>query len=151
MAIGLSSGFLEPLESTSLYLIQASITKLIELFPATKDFSAQQQEFNRQITIEYERARDFIILHYCATQRNDSAFWNHCRTMQLPESLEETLEGFKAAGHITRYSDGLFLPPSWIAVCIGQNIIPKEYHPAINNLSPQEILKQLQSLSLIHI
>ena len=145
VAIGLSSGFLEPLESTSLYLIQASITKLIELFPASKDFTAQKNEFNRQITVEYERARDFIILHYCATQRNDSPFWDHCRTMELPESLKEIMEGFKSSGHITRYSDGLFLPPSWIAVCIGQNIIPEEYHPAINSLSPQTILKQLQS------
>lgn len=129
VAIGLSGGFLEPLESTSIYLIQVAIMKLIDLFPEVGSNQVRRDEFNRQMTLEYERIRDFIILHYHATRRTDTAFWDHCRTMEVPDSLKQKMECFEQVGHIVHYEHGLFLVPSWLAVYIGQGIIPRQVHP----------------------
>ena len=127
VAIGLSGGFLEPLESTSIYLIQEGITKLLELFPQHANFGVESAEYNRAMDLEFERIRDFLVLHYHATRRDDSDFWNHMRTMQVPDSLAEKMELFKAHGHVATYDRGLFLKPSWIAVLIGQGIIPESF------------------------
>jgi tryptophan halogenase len=127
VGIGLASGFLEPLESTSLYLVQAAIRELVGLFPIGAVDDWDRDEFNRLIDVEYDRIRDFLILHYHATERDDSSFWNHVRTMHVPDSLLEKIELFRRAGRVARYSEGLFFEPSWIAVYVGQGILPEAW------------------------
>lgn len=146
VAIGLSSGFLEPLESTSIYLIQIAIMTLVECFPDAAMEETNRHEFNRTMANEYERIRDFLILHYHATQRDDSAFWNDCRTMNIPESLHYKIQLFREQGHVERYKQGMFLEPSWVAVYMGQGIIPTTYHPAVNALDIQHLRDYLHSL-----
>lgn len=124
VGIGLSSGFLEPLESTSIYLIQLGIMKFIELYSPLGDNTASRVEFNSIIALEYERVRDFVIAHYYAAKRNDSEFWRHCSSMVLPDSLRERLDIFSATGYIDEYDIGLFKTPSWAAMLIGQSFYP---------------------------
>ncbi|MEO1188624.1 MAG: tryptophan halogenase family protein, partial [Pseudomonadota bacterium] len=111
IAVGLSGGFLEPLESTSLFLIQEGISKFISLFPSADMPASVRNEYNRQLGKKFEQVRDFIILHYKATQRDDSEFWNYCRNMSVPESLTQKMELFQEAGRIFRYEDELFTRP----------------------------------------
>jgi tryptophan halogenase len=125
VAIGLSGGFLEPLESTSIYLIQAAITALVELFPDKEIAPSDRNEFNRVVDLEYDRIRDFLILHYHATERSDTPFWDYVRTMEIPESLSEKLELFRRRGRVVKYREGAFLEASWIAVYLGQRIFPE--------------------------
>ncbi len=146
IAIGLSSGFLEPLESTSIYLIQMAITKLIEYFPRANFDTVIADEFNRDITMEYERVRDFLILHYSATSRDDTEFWRYVKNMPVPESLQYKIELFRHQGHVEQYKRGMFLEPSWVAVYFGQNIFPQHCHPAVNKLSDDELRRQLNSI-----
>jgi tryptophan halogenase len=136
VAIGLASGFLEPLESTSIYLVQAAITQLIELFPTGGIDEADRAEFNRLVDLEYDRIRDFLILHYHATTRDDSSFWNHVRTMKVPDSLSEKMELWRRAGRVAKYTKGLFLQPSWIAVYVGQGIVPEGWDQRADALDP---------------
>ena len=146
IAIGLSSGFLEPLESTSLYLIQEGISKFISLFPSADMPASVQAEYNRQLVQKFEQVRDFLILHYKATERDDSPFWDYCRTMSIPESLTQKMELFREAGRIFRYEDELFSKPSWIAVMLGQDIYPRSIDPIVAGLSEPEIIKSLNSM-----
>jgi tryptophan 7-halogenase len=125
VAVGLASGFLEPLESTSIYLTQGAIAQLVDLFPPGPITDVERDEFNLLVDLEYDRIRDFLILHYHATTRDDSAFWNHVRTMAVPDSLSEKMELFRVAGRIAKYTNGLFFEPSWLAVYIGQGIVPE--------------------------
>ena len=128
VGVGLSSGFLEPLESTSIYLAQMAITYLIELFPeGGKADPRDRDEFNRLVDLEYDRIRDFLILHYHATTRDDSEFWNHVRTMTVPDSLADKMELWRKAGRVEKYSDGLFYDASWIAVYLGQGMVPERH------------------------
>ncbi|QIK78049.1 tryptophan 7-halogenase [Sphingomonas piscis] len=127
VAVGLSGGFLEPLESTSIHLIQDGITELIQIFP-DKSFNQDDiDEYNRRMELHFERVRDFLLLHYVATQRDDSDFWRHFRSMTLPDSLQEKISAWTERGTIIAYEHGLFLPPSWIAVMMGQNLMPRGY------------------------
>lgn len=146
VAVGLSSGFIEPLESTSIYLIQIAITKLIELWPAERKDTAAASEFNRQMDLEYERIRDFIILHYCATGRDDTPFWNYVRTMRLPDSLTGKIELFREKGVVQEYREGLFLHPSWVAVYLGQRVTPKRHHPLADARTDEQLLTSLARL-----
>src|SRR4051794_27923367 len=125
VAVGLSSGFLEPLESTSIYLIQAAISALVELFPDKQISVLDREEFNRLIDMEYDKIRDFLILHYHATERSDSAFWDYVRTMTVPDTLHEKIELFRRRGRVIKYREGVFLDASWVAVYMGQRIIPE--------------------------
>ena len=128
VSIGLASGFLEPLESTSIYLAQGAVEQLIALFPAGGAIAqADRDEFNRMVDVEYDRIRDFLILHYHATKRDDSDFWNDMRTMTVPDSLAGKMELFRETGRVARYTQGLFLEPSWIAVYLGQGIVPEHW------------------------
>ena len=146
IAIGLSAGFLEPLESTSLYLIQRGITRFISLFPTSDISNVVRDEYNRQMLKEFDQVRDFIILHYIATERDDSPFWNYCRTMSIPESLNRKIELFKDAGRIFRYDDELFSKESWIAVCLGQNLIPKTLDPIVASLPQDQVQHSLDTM-----
>ncbi len=146
VAIGLSSGFLEPLESTSIYLIQLAIMKLIEFFPAAGSDAACSDEFNRDMANEYERIRDFLILHYHATERDDSGFWNYCRTMDIPESLRYKINLFREQGHVERFKRGMFLEPSWVAVCLGQGMEPRAWHPLVDAMDTNELAQHLQQM-----
>ncbi len=136
VAVGLASGFLEPLESTSIYLVQAAITQLVELFPTGRISDADRAEFNRIVDLEYDRIRDFLILHYHATTRSDSSFWNHVRTMEVPDSLADKIELWRHAGRVSKYTQGLFLEPSWIAVYVGQGIVPEGWDQRADQVDP---------------
>jgi tryptophan halogenase len=146
VAVGLASGFLEPLESTSIYLVQAAILQLIELFPIRAIEAADRDEFNRLIDYEYDRIRDFLILHYHASTRDDSAFWNQVRHMPIPDSLADKIALFRRAGRIERYSHGLFFEPSWIAVMIGQGVIPEGRDQRADAVDPRELGAALDRL-----
>jgi tryptophan halogenase len=139
VGVGLSSGFLEPLESTSIYLIQAAITSLIELFPNPEIVPADRDEFNRLIDLEYDRIRDFLILHYHATERSDTPFWDYVRTMQVPDSLKDKMDLFRKRGRIAKYREGVFLDASWIAVYVGQGVIPGGYDLRAELPSPAQL------------
>ena len=146
VAVGLSGGFLEPLESTAIYLIQAAVTNFIELFPATTDCGIERDEYNRIMENEFVRVRDFLILHYHATQRDDSDFWTHVRTMDIPDSLREKINLFEARGRVAEYSQGLFLEPSWLAVYFGQRVEPLAYDQRVDDVPAEKLRSQLLRL-----
>ena len=147
VAVGLASGFLEPLESTSIYLAQMAITNLIELFPADGRIEQRDRdEFNRLVDMEYDRIRDFLILHYHVTRRDDSDFWNHVRTMQVPDSLADKIELWRNTGRVEKYGEGLFFEPSWIAVYVGQGLLPERYDPRVAQVDPARVRGALDRL-----
>jgi tryptophan halogenase len=129
VAIGLSSGFLEPLESTSIHLIQKGLTRLIELFPAEGVCQTDVDEYNRQARESIEHIRDFIILHYHVTNRGDSAFWRQCRDMDVPASLQHRIQLFRDSARFTPAAGDLFAENSWVQVMMGQGIQPRTHHP----------------------
>jgi tryptophan 7-halogenase len=146
IAIGLSAGFLEPLESTSIYLIQEGISRFISLFPDASLPEVVREEYNRHMRREFEQVRDFIILHYFATERDDTPFWNYCRNMSIPDSLRHKIELFREAGRVFRFEDELFARPSWVAVLLGQNIVPRRCDPIVAALSHAEVRQSLESM-----
>lgn len=147
VAIGLSSGFLEPLESTSIHLIQSAIVRLIKMMPHLNgNTDAISNEYNRQSAIEFEKIRDFIILHYWLNQRDDSQFWIDCRNMNVPESLKNKRDLFERSGLVFRESDELFTKVAWQQVMIGQNLVPQNYHGVVNKLSDSAHQSMMQSL-----
>ncbi|WP_298334570.1 tryptophan halogenase family protein [uncultured Erythrobacter sp.] len=133
IAIGLSAGFMEPLESTSLHLIQYGILRLIALLPDSVMSPLLAQEYNRQTADEYERIRDFLILHYKATTRDDAELWRYCSAMEIPNSLQYKMDHFREYGMLVSDERELFANPSWIAVYLGQNIVPNRA-PAITEM-----------------
>jgi tryptophan halogenase len=139
VAIGLSSGFLEPLESTSIHLIQRSIIRLLQMFPANGILAADVAEFNRQTKIEMDNIRDFIILHYKVTERTDTAFWRYCKTMDVPESLSHRLALFQQSGKVYKFAQELFGESSWIQVMLGQGMMPEQYHPIVDLMPDAEL------------
>jgi tryptophan halogenase len=147
IGVGLSSGFLEPLESTSIYLAQMAITYLIELFPLGPAIDPRDRdEFNRLVDMEYDRVRDFLILHYHATTRDDSEFWNHVRTMEVPDTLAEKMALWRETGRVEKYSDGLFYDASWIAVYIGQGVLPRRHDPRTRLPDPEQMTRAMAAL-----
>lgn len=146
VAVGLSAGFIEPLESTSIYLIQKAITTLIELWPDRTFDPVDSLEFNRMMDLEGERVRDFIILHYHATRRDDSRLWDHVRTMAVPDSLAERIELFRSRGAVRQDREGLFMHPSWVAVMLGQGVTPKRYHSLADKASDVHLIPGLAGL-----
>jgi tryptophan 7-halogenase len=146
IAMGLASGFLEPLESTSIYLAQIAVSYLIKLFPGQAIDPNLVTEFNRLVDIEYERVRDFLILHYHANERDDSELWRYTRNMKVPDSLISKMEDYRHRGHIHRYKDGLFSPASWIAVYNGQRIMPRHYDRQVDNMTLPMVLERMAEL-----
>jgi tryptophan halogenase len=145
VAIGLSAGFLEPLESTSIHLIQQGITKLIELFPdMNNEFQVDAfdaAEYNAQMGLEYARIRDFLLLHYVANDKSDSPMWQYFRNMDIPHSLQEKLDAWMHRGYIQKYEIGAFLPPSWVAVMLGQNLHPNNVDPRVSSVDNIKIIE----------
>jgi tryptophan 7-halogenase len=146
IAVGLASGFLEPLESTSIYLIQVAIVNLLKLFPGKSIDPILREEFNRLVDNEYARVRDFLILHYHATQRTDSELWAYCRDMEIPDSLREKIELFVHRGQVPMYKDGLFAPPSWISAFIGQGYMPRAYDRLSDNMELETVVAAMEDL-----
>jgi tryptophan halogenase len=150
VTLGLASGFLEPLESTSIHLVQSSLIRLMQLFPVNGIDQTEVDEFNAQSKSEIEYIRDFIILHYHVTQRTDSPFWNFCRTMEVPESLSRRIELFKSNGRVFREGHELFFDGSWTRVMTGQGLVPQGYHPLVDTLSKDELDSLLKGIKASH-
>ncbi len=146
IAVGLSAGFLEPLESTSIYLIQEGISRFVALFPDASLPTVIRDEYNRHMRTEFEQVRDFIILHYSATERDDTPFWNYCRNMSLPDTLQHKIELFRTAGRSFRYEEELFSRTSWVAVFLGQGIVPQTCDPVIAALPYDQVAGSLDSM-----
>jgi tryptophan halogenase len=147
--MGLASGFLEPLESTAIHLIQVTIQRLILLFPQRGDCEERRKEFNRAAAAEYEYIRDFIILHYHANNRVGEPFWDACRTMSIPDSLRHRIELFRETAGIFCASDDLFQLTSWLQVLWGQGVRPRASHPFVEAVAPgdrQGYLRDLRGL-----
>lgn len=144
VALGLASGFMEPLESTSIYLAQSGIQRLLALFPDQGFDPLLERQFNEESAFEYESTRDFLILHYCATRRNDSAFWDYCRTMSIPDTLRHKIEMFRNGGRYFRTGDEFFALPSWVQVMLGQGIVPAAYHPIVDDMPEQALVDHVE-------
>ncbi|MEW5249019.1 tryptophan halogenase family protein [Microbulbifer discodermiae] len=149
VSIGLSSGFLEPLESTSIHLIQSAATRLIKSFPHRGIRPAEVAEFNRQSKVEMERIRDFIILHYKLNQRRDTDFWRQCEAMEIPSTLADKIELFRHTGKVFRDYDDLFTEEAWQQVMLGQGIVPEDYHPIADTLSERQLDELMASLKTL--
>jgi tryptophan halogenase len=139
VAIGASGGFIEPLEATSIHLIQAGIARLLALFPDRSFSRAAINAYNRYMAEQYRHIRDFIILHYKATDRCDTPFWHHCREMSIPGSLQEKIELFRGNGTVLQDSADLFNEHSWIAVMLGQGITPAGHDPLADSVPPENL------------
>lgn len=146
VAIGLASGFLEPIESTSIHLIQRGVIRLLQLFPAAGIQHSDVAEYNRQTRAEIEHIRDFIILHYHVTERGDSPFWRHCRDMDVPDSLRHRIELFSDGGRVFRNINELFAENSWIQVMLGQGITPRQHHPSADLMDDAELSRFLDGI-----
>jgi tryptophan 7-halogenase len=146
VALGLASGFLEPLESTSIYLIQSGIARLIHMLPDRHMSPVLQDRYNAEAAFEIERIRDFLILHYCATQRRDSEFWKYCGNMPIPAGLEEKIRLFRDSGRFYRNADEMFALTSWVQVMVGQHIMPAGYHPLVDVVPEQELVQLGESV-----
>lgn len=144
VAIGLSSGFVEPLEATSIYSIQSGIMRLLSLFPREGFNQVLVDRYNAQMTFDFERIRDFLILHYKSTQRDDTAFWKQCRDMHIPRELEEVIALFRDSGHFHRNGEEMFAEMSWVQVMLGQGIMPHSYHPLVDRATDKELVELME-------
>lgn len=153
VALGLAAGFMEPLESTSIHLINTGLNKLVAMLSLEGITQAQEDTFNRLTAREYARIRDFLILHYNATARDDSEFWNYCRTMSVPETLTQKIELFRSNGQIFREEDELFTESSWTAVMMGQGIEMAGHSPVADTLDPAKTRKEFDEMekSIRHV
>ncbi|MBR0552529.1 tryptophan halogenase family protein [Stakelama marina] len=146
VALGLAAGFVEPLESTSIHLIQTAINKLFWLFPAREISQVERDEFNMLMTDAYEYVRDFIILHYKATTRTDTDFWRDARAMDVPDSLARKIALFREKGRVRRFDHDLFAVPSWVAVMLGQHIEPEGYDPLADSMEDDRVLEAMRRM-----
>jgi tryptophan halogenase len=146
VALGLASGFLEPLESTSIYLIQSGIARLIQMLPDRHMSPVLQARYNAEAQFEMERIRDFLILHYHVTQRRDSEFWKYCAHMPVPEPLADTIRLFQDSGRFFRNADEMFALTSWVQVMIGQHLLPAAWHPLVDAVPDNELAQLGESV-----
>ena len=146
IAFGLSSGFIEPLESTSIHLIMIAIIRLLQVFPSSGISSAVAERFNEQANREIEGIRDFIVLHYHLNQREGSDFWRDCRNLDIPDSLKQRIAFFRDAAHVYQDTHDLFRIDSWVQVMLGQRLQPSSYHPATRLMPEPQLKDALASL-----
>jgi tryptophan halogenase len=146
VAIGLASGFIEPLESTSIHLIQRGIIRLMQMFPAAGICASDIDEYNQQTSAELEHIRDFIVLHYHVTNRQDTPFWRECRGMDIPPSLRHRIELFRETGRVFRELNELFAENSWIQVMLGQGIMPRQHHQVADLMGDAELSQFLEGI-----
>ncbi|WP_374531236.1 tryptophan halogenase family protein [Novosphingobium sp.] len=151
VAIGLASGFIEPLESTSIHLVQTAISRLLDFLPSGPVADADRDSFNRLAVFEIERIRDFVILHYAANGRVGEPFWDRLRTMDLPEPLAQRIAVFRATGRIVREHDELFDVPGWVQVMIGQGIVPERWHPLADQASSADLKGFMDTLAASYL
>lgn len=147
IAMGLASGFLEPLESTSIHMIMTAVTRLLQLFPHDEIKQSIVDEYNLQAASEFIRIRDFIILHYKATERDDSPFWRYCKDMEVPDDLMHRINLFKDFGRSFQVEGELFRLDSWTQVMLGQGIVPSSYHPIVDLMSERELQHFLNNVA----
>ncbi|HKE93810.1 MAG TPA: tryptophan halogenase family protein [Povalibacter sp.] len=146
IAMGLASGFVEPLESTSIHLISRGITRLMQMFPGDGIRQSDIDEYNQQSNREIEHIRDFIVLHYHVTNRTDTPFWRACREMQIPASLQHRINLFRETGRVFRAPNELFAENSWIQVMLGQGIVPQQHHPVADLMGDEELSRFLEGI-----
>ena len=146
VAVGLSGGFMEPLESTAIHLIQRAVLRLIRMLPLNQVSDRDILEFNDQMMTDYVQIRDFLILHYKATDRRDTEFWRYCAAMEIPDTLTQKIELFRETGRVFRRNEELFAENSWVQVMMGQGIMPQSYHPIATKLSDAEMTKLLSTI-----
>jgi tryptophan halogenase len=149
LAIGLASGFMEPLESTSIHLVQSAIMRFFSLLPRKADFKIEMNHFNNSMDQEFRTIRDFLILHYKATERDDSELWNYCRNMPIPDSLQEKLDLYKSSSWLERNKQELFGVDSWLAVLNGQRIKASRYSPLVDSITIEKLEKILSDTRLV--
>ncbi len=143
VALGLASGFLEPLESTSIHLSQLGISRLLSMMPKSGINPAVVAEYNRLMTFDYNNVKDFLIAHYKVTERDDTPFWRHCRDMDIPDSLKARLEIFREQGRAGVQQTEMFKESSWFAVLLGQGLWPKDYNPVADAITPDDLKQRL--------
>jgi tryptophan halogenase len=148
VAMGLSSGFIEPLESTSIHLIQRNIIRLIQNFPSNGIQQVDIDQFNNLTKFEMDNIRDFIILHYKVTNRTDSSYWNYLRNMSIPDSLSHRIDLFKRTGKVYKLLDELFGDSSWLQVMMGQGLEAESYHPIVDMMDDKELEEFLEGIRL---
>ncbi|MGS0496656.1 tryptophan halogenase family protein [Pseudoalteromonas mariniglutinosa] len=146
LALGLASGFVEPLESTSIHLIMSGVIRFMRLFPFNGITEQAISEYNKQLKSEIENIRDFIVLHYKVTERNDSEFWRHCQNMEVPNTLAHKISLFKETGRVFLDDGDIFRVDSWVQVMLGQGIKPKQYHLIASLMSDEELTRFLSSI-----
>lgn len=146
VSIGLAAGFTEPLESTSIHLIQRAVLRLIRMMPQREVSERDVAEFNDQQYQDGEQIRDFLVLHYKVTERRDSPFWRHCQSMAIPDSLAQKIELFRETGRVFRRNEELFAENSWVQVMMGQGITPRAYHPIAEKLRDDELARLLEGI-----
>jgi tryptophan halogenase len=144
VAVGLAGGFMEPLESTSIQLIQTAIARLIDMFPDLSFDPVVTAEYNRTAISEFERIRDFLILHYCATQRDDAPLWTYCRSMSLPETLRHKIDVWQSCGRVPLLAEESYREPSWVSILLGQGIYPRRYDPIIDGIDTDHLRRGMQ-------
>lgn len=145
VAAGLSAGFIEPLESTGIHLFQKAIVRLLQLFPQHGINDIDVEEYNMQTYEEAVGIRDFIVMHYHVTEREDTPFWRHTKSMPIPKTLKHRLQLFEQTGRIFKRHGDLFGETSWVQCLMGQGMIPKEYHPIVDNMSDEQLSKFLEN------
>ena len=139
VSLGLSSGFMEPLESTSIHLIQRSVMRFTRMMPSHEISQADIDEFNDQTFMDMDKIRDFLIMHYCVTDRRDSEFWRYCANMDIPDSVQQKIDLFRDSARVFRKNEELFAENSWIQCMMGQGILPKSYHPIADKMTDEEL------------
>ncbi|WP_286233730.1 tryptophan halogenase family protein [Thalassotalea sediminis] len=139
LALGLAQGFLEPLESTAIHLVTRTLAFFIRMFPDKSCHQQLQDEFNRRVRVDYEEIRDFLVLHYCTTKREDTEFWRWCQQMKIPTSLERKIDFYKVSGGLIPGTEELFQPTSWYAILMGMQVMPERYNPALDTLDANKL------------